>query len=379
MGGPCDLTEAIAGIKTRGSQLLMLLDAVQQEQAAAEAEAEAAATKTARGDDGGGGGRKQETESKKPLVQSHAAVARDFIAHLVNFVEAITGQQGDTSMASLVFPSLALPSSGHADHQQQQQKVRGTPSTSFHSVLFPLLPILVSSFQAAIQASSSSLSLARNTTNRSADAISSSNNTNSSNSSSISFRPASPRPGSSSSAGEETVPSAILTKKKKYTQPPSGINLLLARTDIPPSCPIAPLTIPPLGEGEGAGGIGLEGRSEAVERVRKVLSFLVERGLTGVDSAVEVAHAILHAERYYEKYHRVRLSVLPSSIIIHTHFLSHLHSFTYPHFLSLSPLLSLTYGTHPRPPPLITSQGHQRPGLEGGLAAARFRHREEEC
>ena len=39
--------------------------------------------------------------------------------------------------------------------------------------------------------------------------------------------------------------------------------------------------------------------------MRKVLAVLVERGMTGVDSGVEVAHAILHAERYHERYYKV--------------------------------------------------------------------------
>jgi len=49
-------------------------------------------------------------------------VARDFIAHVVDFVHAVTGPQGSTSVASLLLPSVALPPSMSAHIQQQQQQ-----------------------------------------------------------------------------------------------------------------------------------------------------------------------------------------------------------------------------------------------------------------
>ncbi|TFJ82124.1 hypothetical protein NSK_006453 [Nannochloropsis salina CCMP1776] len=90
-------------------------------------------------------------------------------------------------------------------------------------------------------------------------------------------------------------------KRKTYYQPPSGIAALLSRTEIPTACPIQPFLSLPCRKEDG---LGWEAETAAVRQVRQVLEFLVERGLTGTDSAVEVAHAILHTERYFEKYHR---------------------------------------------------------------------------
>lgn len=305
---------------------MMLLDALEHEQAEAEAVTASSATPGFFPEDNTktdkrcmtNDGHAKDTLSHQ--TESHALISRDFIAHLVDFVESITGQEGSNSLASLFFPSLVLPPQGHT----QQAMHVPTISTSLHPLLLPLVPILTASFQAAIQASSSmscpssaASSVHRTSTRKSTPNCRASTNMSNGSLNSLTTRGGNSGVESDVDAMEEakarigTVPFVapvtdappLERKRKTYYQPPSGIAALLSRTEIPTACPIQPFLSLPCRKEDG---LGWEAETAAVRQVRQVLEFLVERGLTGTDSAVEVAHAILHTERYFEKYHRVR-------------------------------------------------------------------------